>query len=226
MGLKFSGLKQRSPAGGRWAVGTTHQIVKINHREGIIVEGERDWVKLTARQHPHSLTSARFAVALAEEALGPASKDRGGQAAARREFAANDAPFGSDGVQDVTENLIHGIFIKNAQIAVSEQIHFQGLQFDALFLRHVLDGDGAEVGETGLWAYRGILGEARGNHVARILIWPSFELGQFGVDTSTGMLGSVIGHDCSWHHSTARRPAHPLPETPGIAYDKRTLRVM
>jgi len=41
-------LKQRSPAGARWAVTQFHQIEKMNHRESSIVGGNPIPVKLTA----------------------------------------------------------------------------------------------------------------------------------------------------------------------------------
>jgi hypothetical protein len=105
---------------------------------------------------------------------GPAGEDGGGQAAAGCEFAADHAPFRANGGDDIAENFVHSVFIEDAQAAVGEEIHFQGLQLDAVFPRHVLDGDGAEVGETGFGADGGVFGKARGNDVAGKLIGPGF----------------------------------------------------
>src|SRR5207248_11049781 len=100
---------------------------------------------------------------------------RGGEAAARGKVAAENAPFGANGGDDVAENFVDGIFVEDAEAAVGEEIHFQGFQLDAIFFRHVLDGDGAEVGETGLGADGGVFGKARGDNVAGKLIRPSLE---------------------------------------------------
>src|SRR6266571_4571515 len=123
--------------------------------------------------------SLLLASLLARPDLGPAGEYGGGQAAAGGEFAAHDAPFGLHGGHDVVQHFVNGIFVEDAQAAVSEEIHFQGFQFDAILLRHVLDGDGAEVGETRLRADGGVLGKARGNNVAGKLVGPGFERGQF-----------------------------------------------
>jgi hypothetical protein len=92
---------------------------------------------------------------------GPASENRSGQAAAGGKFAADHAPFRVNGGDEVTKNSVDGVFVEDAQAAVGEEIHFQGFQLDAIFLRHVLDGDSAEVGATGLGANGGVFGTAR-----------------------------------------------------------------
>src|SRR6266853_1432469 len=98
--------------------------------------------------------------------LGPAGEDGGGQASSGSKFATNDAPFGADGGDDVAQDFVDGVFVEDAQAAVGEEIHFQRFQFDAIFFRHVLDGDGAEVGQPGLGTVGGIFGKARGDDVA------------------------------------------------------------
>src|SRR5882762_9923517 len=129
--------------------------------------------------------------------LGPTGEDGGGEAAARSEFTAHEAPFGLHGGDDVAQHSVDGVFVEDAQAAVGEEIHFQGFQLDAIFLRHVLDGDGAEVGETGFRADGGVLGKARGNNVAGKLIGPGLERGQFGVDAGASVFFGVVGHECS-----------------------------
>jgi hypothetical protein len=44
-----SALKQRSPAGGRWAGEKIHRIEKMNHCEVSILWKEAQWVKLATR---------------------------------------------------------------------------------------------------------------------------------------------------------------------------------
>src|SRR5580704_18986992 len=55
----------------------------------------------------------------------PSGENRGGEAAARGEFAADDAPFRLDGVHDVAQHLVESVFVEDAEGAVSQQIHFQ-----------------------------------------------------------------------------------------------------
>src|SRR5882724_9367236 len=93
---------------------------------------------------------------------GPAGEDGGGEAAAGGEFAADDAPFGADSGDDVVKDFVDGVFVEDAEAAIGEEIHFEGFELDAIFFGHVLNGDGAEVGEAGLGADGGVFGEARG----------------------------------------------------------------
>src|ERR1700686_1473101 len=128
---------------------------------------------------------------------GPSGKNRGRQAAAGREFAADDAPFGLDGGDDVAQDFIDGVLVEDAEIAISEQVHFQGFQLDAIFPRHILDGDGAKIRQSGLRADGGILRKFRGDDVAGELVGPGLERGEFCVDARAGVFFGVIGHDRS-----------------------------
>jgi hypothetical protein len=125
---------------------------------------------------------------------GPASEDGGGEAAAGGEFAADDAPFWEHGGDEIAEDFVDGVFVEDAEIAIGEKIHFQGLELDAGFFGHVLDGDGAEVGEAGLGADGGVFGKARGDDIAGELIGPGLERGQFGADAGAGVLCGIVGH--------------------------------
>src|SRR5882724_12794638 len=141
------------------------------------------------------LVLAGFGVAFVVGAGGgPAGEDGGGKAAAGSEFAADDAPFGADGGDDVVKDFIGGVFVEDAEVAIGEEIHFEGFELDAILFGHVLNGDGAEVGEAGLGADRGVFGEARGDDVAGELIRPGFERGQLGFDAGAGVLCGVVGH--------------------------------
>jgi hypothetical protein len=51
---------------------------------------------------------------------GPAGEDGSVEAAAGSEFAADNAPFGTDGGDDVVEHFVDGVFVKNTEIPVSE----------------------------------------------------------------------------------------------------------
>lgn len=125
---------------------------------------------------------------------GPAGEDGGGQAAAGSEFAADNAPFRANGFDDVAKDFVHRVFVEDAEVTVGEEIHFQGFQLEAIFPRHVLNGDGAIVGHAGLGADRGIFGKARGDDVAGKLIRPGLEFGQFRGDAGAGVFAGVVGH--------------------------------
>src|SRR5438105_14955263 len=145
--------------------------------------GSHVWPE-SARGNYERPVAAGQAGALLTPALGlhddfrPAGEDRGGEAAARSEFAADDAPFGANGGDDVAQHFIDGVFVEDAEAAVGEEIHFQSFQLEAIFFRHVLDGDGAEVGETRLGTDGGVFGKACGDDVAGKLIRPSLKRGQ------------------------------------------------
>src|SRR5713226_7683865 len=128
---------------------------------------------------------------------GPAGEDGGGEAAAGSEFAADDTPFGANRGDDVAQDFIDGIFVEDAEAAVGEKIHFQGLQLDAVLFRHVLDGDGAEIRKTGFGADGGVFGKERSDDVAGKLIGPGLQRRQFCLDAGAGVFGSVVGHERS-----------------------------
>ncbi len=64
-------------------------------------------------------------------------------AAAGGEIAFYQAPFGFAGFDDVFEDAVHGVLVENAQVAVSQQIHFQGFELHALLVGAVGNGDGS-----------------------------------------------------------------------------------
>ena len=107
----------------------------------------------------------------------PPGEDGGIQAAAGSEVALDDAPDRISGFDDVAEHFVYGIFVKNAQIAVGEEIHFEGLEFDAGFAWFILNGDNAEIRESRLGANRRVFGEASGNDIAGILVGPGLQGG-------------------------------------------------
>src|SRR5208282_53925 len=110
-------------------------------------------------------------------APGPARKNGGAEAATGRELAFDDTPFGLHGIHQVAKHFVDGVFVKDAEVAVSKQVHFQGLQLDAGFARLVLNGDGAIVGQAGLRAHGRVFGKAGGDDIVRILVGPDFQLG-------------------------------------------------
>src|ERR1700693_5566595 len=113
----------------------------------------------------------------------PAGQHRGGQTTARGELTADDAPLGTSGFYNVAQHLIHGVLIKNSQIAVGQQVHLESLELQTLFGGHVANSDGSEIRQAGFGADGRILRKTCGDNVARKLIWPSFKARQTGRDT-------------------------------------------
>src|SRR5260370_17845873 len=83
---------------------------------------------------------------------GPAGVDARGQAAAGSEFAANNAPDRLGGFHDIAQDPVDGVFVKDSEAAVRQQIHFQGLQREADFLWLMLNLVVAVVSNTRLLA--------------------------------------------------------------------------
>jgi hypothetical protein len=110
-------------------------------------------------------------------ALRPASEDRSGQTTAGRKFASHYTPFGANSIDDIMKNLVHGIFIEDAKIAIGEKVHLESLEFDAVLARHILDGDSAIVGHSGFRTNGRVFRKARGDDVAGVLIGPGIKLG-------------------------------------------------
>ena len=149
---------------------------------------------------------------------GPAREDGSGKAAARCELAADDTPFRVNRGDNVLEDFVDRVFVKNAQAAVSQQIHFQGLELDAVFLGHVLDGDGAEIGQARFGAHGRVFGKLGSDDVAWELIWPSFEFRQFRVDAGASVFFGLVGHSLSGTYCTVSDRRLPLAEAEEIAY--------
>src|SRR6266849_7820750 len=129
---------------------------------------------------------------------GPAGFDARGQAAAGSEFAANNAPDRLGGFHDIAQDAVDSVFVKDSEAAIPQQIHFQGLQLEAEFLRLILNGDGAVVRKPGLGADRSVFGKARGDGIAGELVGPGLEARQPRMNPGAGVFGGVIRHSVSW----------------------------
>lgn len=126
------------------------------------------------------------------------------------------------------ENFVHSVFVEDAEIAISEQVHLESLEFDAFLARHVLDSDGAVVGQSGFWTDGGVLGKASGDDVTGELIGPGIELWQFGLDAGAGVLRCVVSHIDPYCTIAEKRPPlaepwhihYPLQNGPPEAFDE------
>ena len=77
------------------------------------------------------------------------------------------------------QNAVDGIFVEDAEISVRMEIHFQGLQLQTLLVRHVVQRDGAEIRQAGLWADCGIFRDLDGDFVPLVLVLECFDIRQW-----------------------------------------------
>jgi hypothetical protein len=82
------------------------------------------------------------------------------------------------GLHHVFKNLVHDVFLKDAEIPVAEQILFERFQLQTALARHVADGQNAEVGQAGLGADRGQLRIVDLNLVSGKLVLPGLDGGK------------------------------------------------
>src|ERR1035437_1919295 len=106
---------------------------------------------------------------------GPAGLNGSANAATGPELATNHRPHRIGSLDHVFQDLVHDIFLKNAKVAVTEEILLQRLQFQAAFARHVANGEYAEVRQPGFGAHRGQFGVIDKDFVAGELVFPGFD---------------------------------------------------
>jgi hypothetical protein len=119
--------------------------------------------------------------------------DDGGDAAAGTEVADYFGPDRIAGFDYVVEDLVDDVLLKDAEVAIGEEVFLEGFQFKAGLAGHVADGDAAEVGEAGLGAYGGELGVVDQDLVGLELVAPGFNCGEFGVEAGCGVIVGVAG---------------------------------
>src|SRR5579864_2878634 len=100
----------------------------------------------------------------------PAGFNAGEKAAAGGEFTADEAADRFRGGDDIAQHAIDGILVKNSKIAISEEIHFQGFEFEAELARFILNENCPIVGQASLRAHGSIFREANGDFVTREMV--------------------------------------------------------
>src|SRR5579872_562765 len=121
----------------------------------------------------------------------PLCEDGGRNSAARTEFPVNFGPYWLGPLRHVLENLIDDVFLKDAEVAVELQIFLQGLQFEAVLVRHVSNFEHSEVGQPSFWTNRGELGIVDDDFISGKLVRPGLDLGEFSVEAGGGVFGRV-----------------------------------
>jgi len=95
---------------------------------------------------------------------------------------------------DISQNPIDRILIKNSEIAIFLDVHLEGLQFQTKLVRPVLDGDGTEIRQTGFGTHRRVFGIRNRYVIAGKLVRPAFDGGELRVDSGFGVGFVVIRH--------------------------------
>src|SRR3990170_3839747 len=134
--------------------------------------------------------------------------DGGAHAAAGGELAAHLRPRRAAGGHHVAQDAVHGVLVKDAQVAVGQDVHLERLQFQAAAARLVAEGERAEVGLPRARADGGVLRDGDGDGVAGKLVFPGLDLRQARLDPGPRVLLGVRGHHSpasARHHSTAPR---------------------
>jgi hypothetical protein len=99
------------------------------------------------------------------------------------------------GVDQVSQDSINSVFVKNSQISISGYVSFQGLKLQAKLVRKIIDINRAKVRKACLGADGGVLRENNLYFIGRILVFPAFDLREWRVDTGFGMFLGIASHE-------------------------------
>ncbi len=85
------------------------------------------------------------------------------------------------------KDAVDGVLVKDAEIPVGVDIHFERFEFETGFVGHVVQRDGAEIRQIRFGANRRVLRNFDGNFIPLILIREGLDLGQGGSDAAFSM---------------------------------------
>jgi hypothetical protein len=96
-------------------------------------------------------------------------------------------------------------------------VYLEGFQLETGFVRHIVQGDGSEIRQAGLWADRCIFRDFDGDFVALVLVRECFDVGQWSGNTAFCM-PLVVAEFCGFRFSPSFVVrcffVDPLPLTP------------
>src|ERR1700732_4469944 len=98
----------------------------------------------------------------------------------------------------IAQHAIYRILVKNPEIAVSQQIHLDGLQFQAELFRLVLECNRAVIGQAGFGTDGGVLRKSNSDFVTGEMVGPGLQFWKLGIHTAARMNGSIVGHQNSF----------------------------
>ena len=79
----------------------------------------------------------------------------------RGKFAFNFNPVRIACLDDIVQNHVGDALIKRAHVAIRQHVVFKRLQFKTGFIRHIVNVNGAKVGQARFWAHRREFGTLR-----------------------------------------------------------------
>src|SRR5262249_10015268 len=121
----------------------------------------------------------------------------------------------------VPQDAIDDVLLKNSQVAVRQQVHLIGLQLQARPVRHIPQGDFAEVRKACLGTDGGELRHDDLNLIIGVLIGPGLYFRKFGIDPGdrvfiriTTLHGSALERRSRKRPTSATTPtAWPVPRS-------------
>jgi hypothetical protein len=117
--------------------------------------------------------------------LGIPSFNHSAESASCCEGAGHFYPDGSTGSGDIVENSVHRVFVKDPDVPVGVDIHFERLEFEARFVRHVVDGNGAEIRQSCFGTDGGVFWNFDRNLVTLIiLVGKGLDIGEWSGDSA------------------------------------------
>ncbi len=85
------------------------------------------------------------------------------------------------------EDAVHGVLVKNANVPVGVDVYLEGFQLETGVVRHIVQGDGSEIRQAGLWADRCIFRDFDGDFVAFVLVRECFNVRKRSSDAALSM---------------------------------------
>lgn len=80
----------------------------------------------------------------------------------------------------IFKNFIRNMFVKNSDVSICHDIFFEGFEFDAVFVRDIIDIDGCKIRKSGFGAYASEFWDCEADCIffIGILVFPCFYVGQ------------------------------------------------
>jgi len=110
------------------------------------------------------------------------------------ELPGDDNPNRFGGLDEILENSVDGVFIKNPKVPVSEDIYLQRFQFHTPLVRHILDGDRTEIGKPCSGTDRGEFRDRNRDFIVLKLILETLNLRKRGINSCSCMVFRIFRH--------------------------------
>lgn len=104
-----------------------------------------------------------------------------------RESTSHCCPHRPTGLDDIMKDAVDRVLVKDAEIPIGVDVHFECLEFKAGFVRHVMQRDGAEIRQICFWANRGVFWNLDRNLVAFVLVRERFNVRQGRINAASSV---------------------------------------